>query len=444
MRTQTFILFILSLTAFFTSLSASADELERAYQKEYAYLVAEKKALEKRFEGLEVSQASTLAVVQREIYGLQSKYLERKNKTDRLNQLIVDASRDADFSENDKLLLEATILQARESLSKLNLNIKETTELDKQLASAFTEVDKTINNDGLIRESIGKFFQANGSEVNGAIIDIGRVAKFGISDESSGALAPSGKGKFKIWDETSQESAQDIAAKANPENINIFLFDNADLAIEKQQEKSFSEDIKAGGLIGKVILFIGVIGAILIFVRITFLVMFSSDIQKTTMEVNKLIREQGAQAALKSCKNNVSSVGRVIAATLRNIRKERDHIEDIISEAILFESSKIDRFGSAILVIAAVSPLLGLLGTVTGMISTFDVITEFGTGDPKLLSTGISEALVTTKFGLIVAIPLLLVGNILSSWATRTKNGLERAALNVINSHKETLTDNQA
>jgi biopolymer transport protein ExbB len=90
-------------------------------------------------------------------------------------------------------------------------------------------------------------------------------------------------------------------------------------------------------------------------------------------------------------------------------------------------------------VIAAVSPLLGLLGTVTGMIGTFDIITEFGTGDPKLLSTGISEALVTTKFGLVVAIPLLLVGNLLSSWGLRTKNGLERAALNVINTHKASL-----
>ena len=84
--------------------------------------------------------------------------------------------------------------------------------------------------------------------------------------------------------------------------------------------------------------------------------------------------------------------------------------------------------------------MIGFFGTVTGMIGTFDIITEFGTGDPKLLSTGISEALITTKFGLIVAIPLLLIGNMLSNWALRTKNGLERAALNVINTHKETQT----
>ena len=91
------------------------------------------------------------------------------------------------------------------------------------------------------------------------------------------------------------------------------------------------------------------------------------------------------------------------------------------------------RFGSAILVIASVSPLLGLLGTVTGMISTFDVITEFGTGDPKLLSGGISIALVTTKLGLIIAIPALLVGSLLSAWARNIKRDMEHAALRVTN-----------
>ncbi|OYY26023.1 MAG: flagellar motor protein MotA, partial [Sulfurovum sp. 17-42-90] len=93
----------------------------------------------------------------------------------------------------------------------------------------------------------------------------------------------------------------------------------------------------------------------------------------------------------------------------------------------------IDKFGSFVMVIAAVAPLLGLLGTVTGMITTFDTITEFGTGDPKLLSGGISEALVTTEFGLVVAIPLMLLGNLMSGWAQKIKDSMEQSALQVIN-----------
>jgi biopolymer transport protein ExbB len=108
-------------------------------------------------------------------------------------------------------------------------------------------------------------------------------------------------------------------------------------------------------------------------------------------------------------------------------------MEGIVYEAILQESGPLDRFGPAILVIASIAPLLGLLGTVTGMIETFDMITEFGTGDPKLLSEGIAIALVTTELGLIVAIPALLLGSLLSSWARNIKRDMEHSALRIIN-----------
>src|SRR5690606_18595063 len=107
--------------------------------------------------------------------------------------------------------------------------------------------------------------------------------------------------------------------------------------------------------------------------------------------------------------------------------------EVIVSESILHESTHLSRFGSVITMIAAVAPLLGLLGTVTGMIQTFDVITEFGTSDPKLLSGGIATALVTTELGLIVAIPCLLFGNLLNGWSDRIKDDMEKAALRAIN-----------
>lgn len=416
--------------------TAHADELDIAYQKEYAYLVAEKKALQQRLSTLKTSNEQGLNKARREIDVLQKQYLNRKNQVDRLNQEIVDASRNADFAENDNLLLETTLMQAKESLKKLNLQLNEEKSKDQQLLNAFTQANKTIANDGALQKTELKYFNEAGQEITGEVLNVGRIAKFGLAENAMGALAPSGNGLFKVWDQSTQPSVQSIKDQANPTSVDVFLFDNADKAIEKQDDRGLSEDVKAGGLIGKVILVIGAIGAVLVAIRIVLLVLFSSDIHKRTKFVNEEIKKSGIDTAIELCKKNISSASRVIAATLRNIEKERDHIEDIISESILFESSRIDRFGSAILVIAAVAPLLGLLGTVTGMISTFDIITEFGTGDPKLLSTGISEALVTTKFGLVVAIPLLLLGNVLSSWATRTKADLERAALSMINTHK--------
>ncbi|WP_156491563.1 hypothetical protein, partial [Oleiphilus sp. HI0123] len=109
----------LMMVVFSLSFTVQAGELEQAYQKEYAYLVAEKKALEQRLVKLSESQEITLKKLQGDIDGLQKSYLKKKNQVDRLNQDIVEASRDVDFNENDQLLLETTLIQARSSLSKL-------------------------------------------------------------------------------------------------------------------------------------------------------------------------------------------------------------------------------------------------------------------------------------------------------------------------------------
>jgi biopolymer transport protein ExbB len=119
--------------------------------------------------------------------------------------------------------------------------------------------------------------------------------------------------------------------------------------------------------------------------------------------------------------------------TISHLHLGREALENVVAEAILREAPRVGRFGQVLTVMAAVAPLLGLLGTVTGMIATFDVITEHGTGDPKMLSGGISEALITTELGLIVAIPTLLLGTLLQGAAAAIQRSMERAALRVIN-----------
>ena len=150
-------------------------------------------------------------------------------------------------------------------------------------------------------------------------------------------------------------------------------------------------------------------------------------------EISPLVARGNEKAALDRCEASPGPVARVLAATIRNLDREREHLEDIVSEAVLHETPQIEKFAAAITVCAAVAPLLGLLGTVTGMIATFEVITEFGTGDPKLLSGGISEALVTTQLGLTVAVPTLLMGSLLSAWGASILNRIEKAALRVMN-----------
>ena len=103
-------------------------------------------------------------------------------------------------------------------------------------------------------------------------------------------------------------------------------------------------------------------------------------------------------------------------------------LEDILSRAI----PVLEKNLSTIKLLAAVAPLLGLLGTVVGMIETFQSITLFGTGDPKLMAGGISQALVTTMLGLIAAVPLLFVHNILESRSRSITQVYEEQAIGIV------------
>lgn len=438
MRKFLFLLFVISGTIIGTisGTEAQADELEQAYKKEYAYLVAEKKALEQRLDELTKHQEKNLNQVKTEIEKLQSIFLKKQNQTDRLNRQIVEASRGVDHVESDTLILDTTLIQSRESLKKLDKRIDQGANTEQQLEQAFTLSNAVITADGETRVTKERYFLPNGEAIDGEILHVGRIARYGIDKQGGGILAPAGHGQFKVWNTETQETAQQLTGELYPQSVDVFLFDSADKGIEKEDEKTFTDDVEASGMVGSVIIFLGLAGLSLVVWRFYLLWHASANIQSISEKINNEIKDGDVSGALEICKSNLSAAANVMAATLRNLNRERDHIEDIISESILHESSLIDRFGSAILVIAAVSPLLGLLGTVTGMISTFDIITEFGTGDPKLLSSGISEALLTTKFGLVVAIPLLLMGNIMSSWGQTIKNEMEQAALHMINTHK--------
>ncbi len=112
---------------------------------------------------------------------------------------------------------------------------------------------------------------------------------------------------------------------------------------------------------------------------------------------------------------------------------QREEMENALQEAILKEIPPMERFLSTLGMLAAIAPLLGLLGTVTGMIDTFHVITLYGTGDPRLMSGGISEALVTTMLGLSVAIPLMMGQTLLNRTVEKRIGQMEEKAVALVN-----------
>lgn len=130
--------------------------------------------------------------------------------------------------------------------------------------------------------------------------------------------------------------------------------------------------------------------------------------------------------------------GRMLSVGVEHIKEPPALIEEVMYEKILTAKMKLNRFLPFVAISAAAAPLLGLLGTVTGIINTFKLITVFGSGDVKMLSGGISEALITTEFGLIVAIPSLLLHAFLSRKARATVARMEKAAIAFINQISKT------
>ena len=125
-------------------------------------------------------------------------------------------------------------------------------------------------------------------------------------------------------------------------------------------------------------------------------------------------------------------LGNVLKVGKDNMKEAIDRLELKLAEAIMAERPSIERGISFVKIVSVVAPLAGLLGTVTGMIITFQQITLFGTGDPKIMAGGISQALVTTVLGLVVAIPTTLAHSFLQSSARSVVDVLEEQATGIV------------
>ena len=179
-----------------------------------------------------------------------------------------------------------------------------------------------------------------------------------------------------------------------------------------QQEQGIDEWVKAGGVLLYPIIIAGLIGGLVALFKTIYLFNQKKLSTKLREELSLLVNTASPEGGF-TAKLGHSPAARVMYACLQSKDKGLDAIDSSMEEAILREQSRLERFLSAVGVLASISPLLGLLGTVTGMIDTFQAITIYGTGDPRMMSTGISEALITTQAGLGVALPLLLAHHFL-------------------------------
>ena len=188
------------------------------------------------------------------------------------------------------------------------------------------------------------------------------------------------------------------------------------------QAPTLMERIDQGGPVGYITLGLGAFGLLIAVLRLIYLFGAGSKVK----------------AQLSSGKPSPdNALGRVLSVYNENKNDDIETLELKLDEAILKETPQLEKWQSWLKIIAAVAPLMGLLGTVTGMIATFQSITLFGTGDPKLMAGGISQALVTTVEGLVVAIPMVLLHAVVASRSREIVQVLEEQSAGIIAAHAE-------
>jgi biopolymer transport protein ExbB len=188
------------------------------------------------------------------------------------------------------------------------------------------------------------------------------------------------------------------------------------------ESPTFMERVHQGGIVGYCIMALGLVGLLIAVWRWIGLATASRKVA----------------AQLKSdVANKDNPLGRVLAAYEAHRNADTETIELKLSEAALKEMPDLTKGLLFIKVVSVVAPLMGLLGTVTGMIQTFQVITLYGAGDPKMMAGGISQALMTTVQGLVVAIPMVLIHTLVSGQSRKIVNIIHSQSAGIVAEHSE-------
>ncbi|PIE64077.1 MAG: MotA [Desulfobacterales bacterium] len=268
----------------------------------------------------------------------------------------------------------------------------------------------------------GKVLDRSGEDRTADIIRFGHMSALFSTEENNGFLSfsPGSRRLLMSGDPgffTGRDIASFFADEANIAPIDI----SGGAAISQLARKESLEDrLRSGGILVIPILLVGLAAIIIALERLFFLSRVRSNTDALMTRVTELVFQGDFEKALQiTIPHKNRPTGKVLMAGLVHKNEKHEVIESVMSEAILTQIPRLERFIGALKVLAAVAPLLGLLGTVTGMINTFQVITTHGTGDPRLMAGGISEAMVTTQVGLAVAIPIMMVASFLGG---RVKN----------------------
>ncbi|MWJ26769.1 MotA/TolQ/ExbB proton channel family protein [Halomonas sp. ZH2S] len=255
--------------------------------------------------------------------------------------------------------------------------------------------------------------------------EIIRLGDFAAFSESDLLQRGEGEGTLSVAPRTPPDVAETLAAFHAGESRTLAIDPTQGQVIAAMaQQPSLLERFHQGGAVGYVVVTLGIFGLLVALLQYVYL-----------LGVTFKVRRQRRQLDALSDNNPLGRV--LLRFQAMDSHQVPEALEARLDEAVLAELPRLERGQPIVKLLAAVAPLLGLLGTVTGMIVTFQAITVFGTGDPQMMAGGISQALVTTVLGLVTAVPLLFAQTALSGRSRYLANVVEGQASATLAEHLE-------
>ena len=401
------------------SSKARLDEF-RANRSAQSKLLNDEKAQQKRLEGNAVRMEAQFEVNDAEILVLETAFQDRLGGLKELFGVLQQASGDArgqfetsltqvQFPERTDFLLD---FAKKMGQSNRLASLEEIERLWFELQREMTESGKVVTFTTNVVNSTGEENQQEVTRVGSFnVVSEGKYLEFIPETQRLVELQrqPPSRYTGRIGDLTSAESG------VFPIGIDPTRGQLLGLLV---QSPSLMERIDQGKTVGYVIIVLGIFGVLIAIWRVLVLTAVGAKVNSQVKNINE--------------PNVNNPLGRVLKTAKDSAGADIETLELKLGESILRETPKFNSMLPLLKIISVVAPLLGLLGTVTGMIVTFQAITLYGAGDPKLMAGGISTALVTTVLGLVVAIPTVFLHTLVSSRARRLTQILQEEAAGML------------
>ena len=318
---------------------------------------------------------------------------------------------------------------------------------DVLIPSVFELVESLLNESRTAAVYTEGILDAQGRRQRARLLRVGQnLFAYHIDGASRTAVAisdPYQEGGFRWYEDLSEDMQQDIIHAINQaenrEGIYALPVDvtGTMTAATDLSGKSLEGRFRAGGIVMFPLAVVALWLAVLIVERLFILLRESRHSLQFCERILGLCGDGDFEQAEQLASKRKGIVSRILRVCLANRHQPPSVLDDAIQEAFLHELPRLERFLPSIRMLSSVAPMLGLLGTVTGIIATFDMITVVGGGKPRLLAGGISEALITTATGLSIAIPGLLAHSFLSSRIEGLIADAERFAASLSNVLKQ-------